>query len=157
MTKKARKKTRPQDRAMVRMIDANSNRVREGVRVCEDIARFILDNRKLVRALKNVRHAITASVALLPLTYADLLNARASGEDVGNDLVVFAEGAADAAQLFIANMKRAQEGVRVLEECAKQYSRQASRSLQGVRFKLYTIETEMLRYEEQSRTVAGIQ
>jgi len=35
-----------------RIIDANLNRVKEGLRVCEEITRFILDNHKFTLNLK---------------------------------------------------------------------------------------------------------
>ena len=44
---------------ILRVIDANLNRSREGIRVIEDTARFYLDNEKISKELKNIRHLIT--------------------------------------------------------------------------------------------------
>ncbi len=42
----------------MRMIDANLNRATEGIRVAEDIVRFILDDDRLTERLKKIRHEI---------------------------------------------------------------------------------------------------
>ena len=43
-----------------RVLDANANRAREGLRVMEDAARFILDDGPLASELKAIRHTITS-------------------------------------------------------------------------------------------------
>ena len=44
---------------LLRIIDANLNRAREGLRVCEDISRFALGDKTATRALKSIRHGAT--------------------------------------------------------------------------------------------------
>ena len=44
---------------LLRIIDANLNRAREGLRVCEDIARFSLQNKGAAKTLKTIRHGAT--------------------------------------------------------------------------------------------------
>ena len=39
-----------------RIIDANLNRLREGIRVVEDIFRYIYNDKELSTKLKNLRH-----------------------------------------------------------------------------------------------------
>lgn len=39
-----------------RLLDANINRVSEGIRVLEDIARFVYDNEKYSKLLREKRH-----------------------------------------------------------------------------------------------------
>jgi thiamine-phosphate pyrophosphorylase len=41
-----------------RLIDANLNRAREGLRVLEDLARFELDDAALSERAKQIRHGI---------------------------------------------------------------------------------------------------
>ena len=43
---------------LLRILDANSNRSREGLRVCEEVARFVLNSHPLTKDLKRLRHAI---------------------------------------------------------------------------------------------------
>ena len=40
---------------LLRLIDANLNRSREGIRVCEDIARFVLNDKRITRSFKSLK------------------------------------------------------------------------------------------------------
>ena len=40
----------------LRLIDANLNRLREGIRVVEDIFRYIYNNKQISTKLKSLRH-----------------------------------------------------------------------------------------------------
>jgi thiamine-phosphate pyrophosphorylase len=63
---------------MRRLIDANLNRMNEGLRVLEDIARFLLDDATLSARLKSLRHQLTIDDASLK---RDLLSARDSAQE----------------------------------------------------------------------------
>ena len=69
-------------REISRIIDANLNRSREGLRVCEDIARFAMNSGKISRELKTVRHAIS-SVMRSAQVSGSFIGSRRSGRDVG--------------------------------------------------------------------------
>ena len=69
-----------------RIIDANINRAKEGLRVCEEITRFLLDDRKLTAEFKRLRHAIDGIVKKMPLSLSTLLNQRRSAGDVGESI-----------------------------------------------------------------------
>ena len=133
------------DKKLIRILDANSNRAREALRVCEEITRFILNHRRFSSQLKNMRHDITSAVKRLPVPYKVFLAGRESKHDVGNDMVVYHKRAINYTDLFISNMKRAQEAVRVLEEFSKVISKNTSRHFQKIRFALYQLEKKMLR------------
>ena len=48
-----------QDKSKIyRVIDVNLNRSREGLRVCEEVARFILNNKSITARFKALRHDI---------------------------------------------------------------------------------------------------
>ncbi|MBU1148426.1 MAG: hypothetical protein KKD11_08775, partial [Candidatus Omnitrophica bacterium] len=47
---------------LLKIIDANLNRTREGLRVCEDIARFAVIDKKISRSLKAMRHSVTKAL-----------------------------------------------------------------------------------------------
>jgi len=53
------------DGTVLRIIDANTNRLKEGLRVCEDIFRFILNDKNIARQLKEIRHEADALVDML--------------------------------------------------------------------------------------------
>ena len=65
---------------MKRIIDANLNRVSEGLRVVEEIARFILSDEKLTGELKLIRHDIHK---FFDFKYDELINSRDTINDIG--------------------------------------------------------------------------
>jgi thiamine-phosphate pyrophosphorylase len=98
----------------LRIIDANCNRISEGLRLLEDIARFLLNDVDLSQQLKLLRHATIAS--LNKFGY-NLLSARNAEGDVGAGIELSQRQ--DLLSLIISNAKRAEEGLRVIEEIAK--------------------------------------
>ena len=59
----------------LRIIDANLNRLREGLRVIEDIFRYIFNNQHIAYKIKELRHNTKISI------YEQLLNSRDSLND----------------------------------------------------------------------------
>ena len=126
----------------LRIIDANINRLGEGLRVLEEFARMTLNDAALTQKLKDVRHKTLKVDATLQKR---LLSARDSAADVGSEMNVKGEAKnRDAAGIISANAKRAQESLRVLEELAKipEYKLD-SEKYRKARFELYTIEKEL--------------
>jgi thiamine-phosphate pyrophosphorylase len=124
---------------ILRLLDANLNRAREGVRVVEDTARFIWNEKKTyerLRALRHELHAVTSSA------YKSLVAARETGSDAGR---VMKEPSRRAlAAVVSANLRRGQEAVRVLEEYSKVFSPKAAAQLKAIRFRLYREEKDIL-------------
>ncbi|MDA8233580.1 MAG: thiamine phosphate synthase [Clostridia bacterium] len=130
---------------ILRIIDANINRTGEGLRVVEEVARFALNHGPLTGELKAMRHLLTEAVALLPRGKAGLLAARDANEDVGADSFSPGEKKRDSLKdLFLANIRRVQEGARVLEEFTKTKSENAAFKFKELRYRAYTLEKEML-------------
>lgn len=130
---------------MLRIVDANLNRIGEGLRLLEDITRFILNDPDLSEQLKSLRHE------LLPKNRSvqkKLLNARQAEGDVGAFLDVESEGErADAMSLVSANSRRVQQSLRVLEEVAKIHGQDIGLDwdkFKHARFKLYTLEQQII-------------
>lgn len=126
-----------------RIIDANLNRAREGMRVCEEVARFLLKDPALTRRCQRARYELRSAARFFHRT--DLLTARDSLRDVGRPAL---RGKASShrflADLVSANSQRAQEALRVLEEFCRFYSVRQSKRWAALRFKVYTIEKETL-------------
>ncbi len=102
----------------LRMMDASANRAREGLRVVEDIARFVLDDKHLTSLLKQLRHNLAA--ALEPLDDGRFLAARDTTADVGTSVTTEREHQRSSLRdVLDANLSRAQESLRTLEELAK--------------------------------------
>lgn len=126
---------------LARLIDASANRAREGLRVMEDIARFVLDDPELTGSLKRLRHDLRANLDALPLRPADLLAARDTPGDIGTAITTPGELARPDAlpDLAAAAAKRAQEALRSLEESAKALARSGA-GFESLRYRLYDLE-----------------
>jgi thiamine-phosphate pyrophosphorylase len=122
-----------------RIIDANINRVKEGLRVCEEITRFILNNRLLTRELKAARHRIDAAARSL-VARSELLRERLSLKDVGENIYANELKRDSLGDIFFANIQRVKESVRVLEEFSKLINVNVSLEFKKVRYKIYAIE-----------------
>jgi thiamine-phosphate pyrophosphorylase len=123
-------------REIFRILDANLNRVREGLRVAEEVCRLLLEDAALQRELKAVRHALAQLEEEIQST--KLLASRNVHRDPG---VKAAEGArANWLDLTRANFRRAQEGLRVLEEVSKLVPGNLGGAFKRLRFRMYELE-----------------
>lgn len=128
---------------ILRIIDANCNRIGEGLRVLEDIARFTLNDQYLMQQLKTMRHDLVKQLSGFG---TGLLTARDTEGDIGPGSTKIASQT-DLATLARANAKRVEEALRVVEELAKLpevSTRLNSKNFEIARFKLYATEKELL-------------
>jgi thiamine-phosphate pyrophosphorylase len=125
-----------------RIIDANLNRLKEGLRVCEEITRFILDNRKLTAEFKGIRHKITLIVK--KLNPPVLLEERQILKDVGRSLLHPQElKRRNSSDIFFANIQRVKESLRVLEEFSKIQSTVSPLQFKKIRYQIYELEKKV--------------
>jgi len=126
-----------------RVIDANCNRTREGLRVLEEIARFILDDKDLFSTLKNLRHEFTGIENYIRQNISML--SRDSFADVGKEYIKHLESKRkDITDILKANCKRVEESLRVLEEFLKITDCVKIEQIKQIRFKVYTAENELI-------------
>ncbi|MEA3512700.1 MAG: thiamine-phosphate pyrophosphorylase [Campylobacterota bacterium] len=118
----------------LRLLDANLNRLREGIRVVEDIYRYIFNNKKTATQLKNLRHNSRIDI------YHELLNSRDIKNDVLKTSTTSEQSREDINSILIANFKRAQESSRVLEEFGKLINSEVSENFKSIRYDLYHLE-----------------
>lgn len=126
----------------LRIIDANRNRISEGLRFLEDVARFLLNDANLSQQFKAMRHSLSKKLSKFG---TGLLSVRNSTGDVGTGIELSQQQ--DLTSLVIANAKRAEEGLRVIEELAKLPEIShilQSKDFEQTRFQLYTLERELL-------------
>ncbi len=123
-------------------IDANLNRALEGVRVCEDVMRFCFHRTDLSTRLKEVRHRIAGAAKRFPSGM--LLHGRDVEGDGQKFVDLGGEGTRGSlADLFSANVHRAMEAVRSLEEFGKlAVPGWDDNPFQDIRFSLYEIERD---------------
>ena len=127
-------------RELLRVIDANVNRALEGLRVCEEIARFDLEQPRLFRRLRALRHDVALTVRRLPLASAELIRSRESHRDIGRRAPASPLRCRD--QLVIINFQRAKESLRTLEECARVVAPRLIGMFQRLRFRTYDVERD---------------
>ena len=128
-----------------RVIDASLNRIGEGLRFLEDLARLVLNDSVLTQQLKNMRHELLRSDWSLQ---QQLLEARNAAYDVGINIEAVGEEKQRELQILaVANARRVQESLRTIEELAKlpeAATRLDSERFKQARFNLYSIEQELL-------------
>ena len=126
------------DEKILRILDANLNRAKEALRVCEDIARFILDEKKTTEQYKRIRHQVTEVFSAPRI--ARLLKARDILRDVGKDSIPSEFRRKNAKDIFYANSQRAKESMRVLEEFGKLLDKKSGEQLKKTRYQIYELE-----------------
>ncbi len=114
-----------------RIIDANINRVNEGLRCIEEYTRFVLNNKDLTSRLKNIRHEISI---YFDDKYENLIKSRDTVNDIGVDIKNISKEN-NKSSVIRANLKRIEEGLRVLSEYAGLDDK--------YRYQIYTIEKEI--------------
>ncbi len=120
------------------LLDANLARAKEGLRVLDEIGRFIYRDQALFLELKKTRHALVAIEQIIG--QANLWRAR-QGNDVGHpDQVPPTESAGSLWSIIAANGNRATEALRVLEEFGKVYFPQAIPMVMRARYDVYATQ-----------------
>ncbi|MBP6921472.1 thiamine phosphate synthase [Candidatus Gracilibacteria bacterium] len=94
------------------IIDANIHRVCEGLRVIEEYFRFVMNDEVLTNKLASLRKKISHHA--LPVSDRARMEARDMEKDARTNEVISSRK--NSYDLLLANMKRSQEALRVLEE-----------------------------------------
>ena len=129
----------------LRLIDANLNRLREGIRVVEDIFRYIYNDKQTALKLKELRHLSRLE------NYIELLETRDVKNDVLRSSIKSEQNRSDLYSILIANFKRAQESARVLEEFCKLISIEDSENFKYIRYELYNLEIVLTKITSNSK------
>ena len=127
---------------LYRVIDANLNRLKEGIRVVEDIMRYRDSNKELSSQLKSLRHKARINET------KNLLQNRDSINDVLRSSTKSEQNRSDIISIIVANFKRAEESSRVLEEIYKLQNIEYSENFKQIRYELYNLEKEIILSEK---------
>ena len=129
----------PADPRVARLIDANLDRAREGLRVVEDWCRFGLERDDLVKTLKDWRQRLGA------LHADNYKQARSTATDRGAGLGHPAQlNRRSPRAVVAANCGRVQEALRVLEEYARSSDPTLASEAAVIRYGLYDLEVTCL-------------
>jgi thiamine-phosphate pyrophosphorylase len=127
-----------------RIIDANLNRCREGLRVVEDSLRFVLDDKVLYKNIRTIRHNVDK---ILRARYVEFVKERDSLQDPGRQISETTTKEFPA--VIMANFKRAEESLRVLEEYSKVFAPKACEEFKKQRYLAYRAEKNVyLKYRK---------
>ena len=129
----------------LRILDANLNRLREGIRVVEDIFRYIYNDSTTASKLKELRHLSRIDL------YDDLLSSRDIKNDVLKSTTKSESTRVDINSILMGNFKRAQESARVLEEFTKMLSGDISSKFKHIRYELYDLEIVLTKITSNSK------
>lgn len=121
-----------------RIIDANLNRLREGIRVVEDISRYIFNNKNITFKLKKLRHKLQILYSQDRIKHRDILN-DVQKKSIESELIRL-----NINDIIIANLLRAQESSRVLEEVFKLHNIIFSELCKDIRYTLYSIQKDFI-------------
>ncbi|MEA3331940.1 MAG: thiamine-phosphate pyrophosphorylase [Campylobacterota bacterium] len=127
---------------LFRVIDANLNRLKEGIRVVEDIMRYRDNNKKLSSKLKELRHKARVDETTKLLKHRDSIN------DVLRPSTKSELNRTNIVNIITANFKRAEESSRVLEELYKLNNLTYSENFKYIRYELYNLEKEIILNEK---------
>ncbi len=139
---------------VLRILDANLNRVREGLRVLEDTARFGCNDAAISRELKGLRHELSEVVAMLSVTPSELLDARDTTGDVGTAISTTGEQRRqDLDAIVHAAAGRLAEALRSIEECCKAMGKiDAAKRVEAMRYASYTLHQRLAGRLERNAT-----
>ena len=125
------------------------------MRVLEDYARFVLDDRDTSAALKRIRHEMaTALAALLP----EAILHRDTPNDVGTATKTAAEVyRQDVGDVVTAAGKRLGEALRAIEEYLKTLSPAQAALIEQLRYRFYDVEQRLARGLRSTGLLANVQ
>ena len=136
-------------RPVDRLLDANSNRLAEGLRTIEDYVRFLADDAELSSQLKSIRHESAAVLNLLD--DGGFTSARNAGEDVGTSVQTPAEYRRQShVDVVRAAASRCQQSMRVIEEFSKTLNVQAAQRIEQIRYRFYDVAAAAILLADRS-------
>jgi thiamine-phosphate pyrophosphorylase len=125
-----------------RILDANLDRAREGLRIIEEWCRFGLNSTQLSEECKQLRQELASWHS------PELRAARDTPSDPGTELTHPQEQQrASLSSLLQANFCRVEEALRVLEEYGKLYHSKMGGAFKQMRYRVYILESRLLGYQ----------
>ncbi len=132
--------------ALYRILDANLDRVREGLRIIEEWCRFGLDHPEFTDECKSLRQELAG------WHRAEYRSARNTVGDVGTGLTHEKEALrGDIGDVLQANFCRVQEALRVLEEYGKVQDPAMGEACKQMRYRVYSLESSLLAHDRHNK------
>lgn len=132
--------------SVYRILDANLDRAREGLRIVEEWCRFGINNTNLTAECKNLRQELGRWHT------ADIRAARDTPGDLGTHLShPHEEHRVNLEQVLQANVCRVQEALRVLEEYGKLCSPDMGLACKQMRYRVYSLESALIGHQRHQQ------
>lgn len=139
MSARPRDRTLSQTDVLLRILDANLDRAREGMRIIEEWCRFGLNDQAATAQLKHLRQSVARWHT------ANIRAARDTPGDLGTALTHAQESTRDSlGDVLQVNLARTQEALRVLEEYGKLYSSEMAAACKQMRYQFYTLDSQLM-------------
>jgi len=130
------------DKRILRVIDANFNRSKEGLRVVEDIFRFIICDDGTRKKIRTMRHALDGIGKEKVIGQA--IATRDSRYDLGKNTDTLELKRKNISDILYTNLQRVKESLRVLEEFFKIISVPKVKKIKKLRYEIYALEKKIL-------------
>ncbi len=128
-----------QEKVIYRILDANFDRAREGLRIIEEWCRFGLNNQKMAESCKHIRQELSQWHS------REIRQARDTINDVGTSLTHPREETRENIDsVLLANLCRIQEALRVLEEYGKLINSEFASTMKHKRYQVYILESQLM-------------
>jgi thiamine-phosphate pyrophosphorylase len=127
-----------------RIADVNFNRLNESLKLIEDVIRFSLENKQLLQDVRKIRTRFLEVKKRAPITL--VISKRSSKYDLGRPAVFDRGGHRSEKDLVVANITRAKEAARILEEILRMEPAKVSHIMKDIRFRLYDLERALFAY-----------
>ncbi len=126
-------------KSVFRILDANLDRAREGLRIIEDWCRFGLNNETMTAQIKHLRQELARWHS------PEIRLARDTPGDLGTGLTHPQESTRSSVTAVLqANFARTQEALRVLEEYGKLHSPEMAAACKQIRYEIYSLDSQLV-------------
>ena len=115
------------------------------MRVCEDVCRFLFNEKIHTRRYKNARHRLSHVLFKNIGLKKTIILSRDTRKDVGKKSTKSEFKRNNTRDIFYANSQRIKESLRVLEEFTKLSDSGVALKLKKLRYKIYAIEQDVIR------------
>lgn len=126
---------------ILQIIDANQNRAREGLRIIEEVCRFMIQDGSLTTKVREIRHNVSD---LVDRFYGfNILKERDIDKDIGKGFVGTPYKENGYLGFIKANFSRVEEALRTIEEFSRLKSKDVAPYFKRLRFEIYGLEKEV--------------
>jgi thiamine-phosphate pyrophosphorylase len=128
------------------IIDVNLNRLSEGIKVLEDLARFYFRDYQTLQRIRNLKQSLWQKFGAIR---KQAILSRQSEKDLGRKIRYDIHKRGNLVDILTVNFKRSQEASRILEELFKLINTKHTGFFKDLRFKLYDLEKRLFVQNKQ--------